>query len=131
MELLESLEYARAYTDDLLCISRKSLDDHLDKLEEVLKRYRDVGLHVHADNRHSAHLKENTWGTYLLKTESNLRVIRCSQNSRFNRPKGVKQLRHFLGMVQYYRDLWARRSDMLAPLTTLIRECGSDQSYQS
>ena len=32
MELMESLEYARADTDDLLCISRKSLDDHLDKL---------------------------------------------------------------------------------------------------
>jgi len=89
---MESLEYARAYTNDLLCTSKKSLDDHLDKLEEVLKRYRDVGLHVHADNRHSAHLKENTWGTYLLKTESNLRVIRCSQNLRFNRPQGVKQL---------------------------------------
>ena len=24
-------------------------------------------------------------------------------------PTGVKQLRHFLGMVQYYRDLWACR----------------------
>ncbi len=35
-------------------------------------------------------------------------------------PKGVKQLRHFLGMVQYYRDLWARRRDMLAPLTALV-----------
>jgi hypothetical protein len=39
-------------------------------------------------------------------------------------PKGVKQLRHFLGMVQYYRDLWRRRSDMLAPLTALVGECG-------
>jgi hypothetical protein len=39
-------------------------------------------------------------------------------------PKGVKQLRHFLGMVQYYRDLWARRSDMLIPLTALVGECG-------
>ncbi len=35
----------------------------------------------------------------------------------------VKQLRHFLGMVQYYHDLWARRSEMLAPLTSLVREC--------
>jgi hypothetical protein len=25
-------------------------------------------------------------------------------------------------MVQYYRDLWARWSDMLAPLTSLIGE---------
>ncbi len=39
-------------------------------------------------------------------------------------PKGVIQLRHFLGMVQYYRDLWARRSNILAPLTSLVGECG-------
>jgi hypothetical protein len=38
MELLESLEYVRAYIDDLLCISRNSLKDHLEKkLEEVLR----------------------------------------------------------------------------------------------
>ncbi len=39
-------------------------------------------------------------------------------------PTGVKQLRHFLGMVQYHRDHWARRSKMLAPLTSLVGECG-------
>jgi hypothetical protein len=38
-------------------------------------------------------------------------------------PTGVKQLRHFLGMVRYYHDLWARRSAMLAPLTSLVGEC--------
>ena len=26
-------------------------------------------------------------------------------------------------MVQYYRDLWARCSEMLAPLTSLVGEC--------
>jgi hypothetical protein len=39
-------------------------------------------------------------------------------------PTNVKQLRHFLGMAQYYHDLWARRSKMLAPLTSLVGECG-------
>ncbi len=39
-------------------------------------------------------------------------------------PKNVRELRHFLGMVQYYGDLWARRSKMLAPLTSLVGECG-------
>ncbi len=37
-------------------------------------------------------------------------------------PTGVRQLRHFLGMVQYYRDLWARWSELLAPLTSLVGE---------
>jgi hypothetical protein len=33
-ELMESLEYVRAYLDGLLCISKLSLEDHLEKLEE-------------------------------------------------------------------------------------------------
>ncbi len=37
MELMESLEYVRAYIDDLLCISRNSLEDNLEKLEGVLR----------------------------------------------------------------------------------------------
>ena len=41
-----------------------------------------------------------------------------------NMPKTVKDLRSFLGMVQYYQDLWARHSEMLAPLTSLVGECG-------
>jgi hypothetical protein len=42
-------------------------------------------------------------------------------------PKGVKQLRHYLGMVQCYCDLWARWSDMLAPLTSVVGECGQTE----
>jgi hypothetical protein len=41
-----------------------------------------------------------------------------------NPPKNVKELRHFLGMVQYYRDMWAKCSEMLAPLSDLVGECG-------
>ena len=36
LELMESLEYVRAYLDVLLCISKLSLEDHLDKLKWYL-----------------------------------------------------------------------------------------------
>ena len=49
MTLMESLEYVQAYINDLLCISRGSLEDHLEKLEEVLKRLCEVGLKVNAE----------------------------------------------------------------------------------
>jgi hypothetical protein len=49
MKLMESLEYVRAYIHDLLCISRESFEDHLEKLEEVLRRLCDVGLKVNAE----------------------------------------------------------------------------------
>jgi hypothetical protein len=45
---MESLEYVRAYLDDLLCISKLSLEDHLEKLEEVLRQLCDAGLKVNA-----------------------------------------------------------------------------------
>ncbi len=45
-----------------------------------------------------------------------------------NLPNNVKELRHFLGIVQYYRDMWARRSEMLAPLTDLVGECGETKA---
>jgi hypothetical protein len=43
----------------------------------------------------------------------------------------MKQLRHFLGMVQYYGDLWARQSNMLAPLTLLAEECGQNKTIKA
>jgi hypothetical protein len=46
-------------------------------------------------------------------------------------PTGVRQLRYFLGMVQYYCELWARQSNMLASLTLLVGECGLTKSTKA
>jgi hypothetical protein len=44
------------------------------------------------------------------------------------RPRDKKQVRQFLGMVQYYRDLWPKRSEILAPLTELTKGGPKDKS---
>jgi hypothetical protein len=48
LELMESLEYVRAYLDDLLCITKLSLEDHLGK--QVLRQLCNTGLKVNAAN---------------------------------------------------------------------------------
>ena len=37
-ELFEGLDFVRAHIDDLLCLSKETFEDHLKKLERVLKR---------------------------------------------------------------------------------------------
>ena len=34
-------------------------------------------------------------------------------------PKNTKEVHAFIGIVNYYRDMWAKRSHLLHPLTTL------------
>jgi hypothetical protein len=130
-ELMESLEYVRAYLDDLICISNLSLEDHLEKLEEVLRRLRDAGLKVNAAKWIFCTL-EIEYLEYVLtrdgvKPQSN----KVQAIPAIKLPTGVRQFRHFLGMGQYYRDLWARWSYMLAPLTSLVGECGQTKSTKA
>jgi hypothetical protein len=52
MDLMKALEYVRAYMDDLLVITSRTLEDHLDKLREVPRRLREARLKVNAVKSH-------------------------------------------------------------------------------
>ncbi len=43
-ELMTTLEFVRAYIDDLLCITKGTLEDHLAKLDLVIFRLQNVKL---------------------------------------------------------------------------------------
>jgi hypothetical protein len=97
-------------------------------METVLTRLGDTGLKViAAKSLLCAH--EIEYLSYILTREGikpqpkNVQAILA-----LNRPNNVKELRHILGMVQYYWVMWARRSEMLAPLTDLVGECGETKT---
>ncbi len=121
---MESLEYVQAYSDDILCISRSSLEDHLEKLEEVLRHLHDAGLHVNTEKSTFCVLEIEYLGYVLTRDGIKPQSNKVQAMLAIQPPTGVKQLQHFFGMVQYYRDLWARLSKMFAPLTSLVGECG-------
>jgi len=129
MDLMASLEYVRSYVDDLLIITRGTLDDHIEKIEIVLARLRDAGLKVNAAKSFFC-THEIEYLGYILTREGKI-----PQNKKvqpilaLNPPNSVQEIRPFLGMVQYYRDMWVKRSEMLAPLSDLVAdECGETKT---
>ncbi len=131
MELMESLEFVRAYLDKLLCISKLSLEDHLGKLEEVLRGLCNAGLKVNAAKWTFCALEIEYLGYVLTRDGIKLQSNKVQEICVIKPPTGVRQLKHFLGMVHCYRDLWARRSKMLAPLTSLVGECGQTKTTKA
>jgi hypothetical protein len=109
-----ALEFLRAYINDFLCITKASLEDHLDTLNMVFNICK---LSFCA-------IKTEYLGSILTSTGIKPQPKEVKAAFAITPPQQVKELRKFLGMVQYYRDLWARCSDMFAPLTALEGECG-------
>ena len=84
---------------------------------------RDVGLKVNACKSFLCAAETEYLGYVLSRDGIKPQQKKVQAILALTPPQNVKQLRRFLGMVQYYRDTWARRSEMLAPLTDLVGEC--------
>jgi hypothetical protein len=128
---MKPLEYVRAYLDDLLCISKLSLEDHPEKLEEVLRWLRDVGLKVKAEKSSFCAFEIEYLGFVLTRDGVKRRSNKVQAILVIKPPTGVRQLRHFLCMVQYYHNLWARWSKTLAPLTSVVGDCGQTKTTKA
>ena len=118
-DLMAELEYVRCYLDDLLVLTRGCFDEHLDKLEEVLNRLRTAGLKVNAKKSFFAQGQLEYLGYWI--TRDGIKPLQKKVDAilRIAAPTNKKQLRGFIGLVNYYRDMWVRRSHTLAPLAAL------------
>ncbi len=95
LELMESLEYVRAYLGNLLCISKLNLEDHLLKLEEVLRQLCNAGLKVNAAKSTFCALEIEYLGYVLTRDGINPQSNKVQAILAIKLPTGVRQLRHF------------------------------------
>ena len=96
-------------------------DDHLSKLRKVLIRLRHTGLTVNGAQCSFCAIETEYLGYVLTRDGIKPQPKKVQAILMLTPPQNVKQLCRFLGMVQYYRDLWARRSEKLSPLTNLVQ----------
>lgn len=119
-DLFHDVDFVQAYLDDILITSDGTYEDHLAKLDKVLEILEQAGFRANVRKCFFVQEELEYLGYYLTRKGIQPQAKKVEAIMRLQPPSNVKQLRHFLGMVNFYRDMWRRRSHLLAPLSRLI-----------
>ena len=120
------LDYTSTYIDDILIISAGTFADHLDKVQTVLQRLQKANFRANVRKCFFGQDSLEYLGYQITRQGIQPQPKKVEAIQKIKPPKNARQLRHFLGMVNYYRDMWKRRSHILAPLTKL---CGKGATW--
>ena len=121
-KLFVGLDFVRVYLDDILIISNGTLEDHMNKAALVLERLQLADFRVNVRKSVFAVHETEYLGYWLTTKGLQPQAKKVEALMRLTPPKTKRQLRRFLGMVNYYRDMWRRRSHLLAPLSAMVSE---------
>jgi RNase H-like domain found in reverse transcriptase/Reverse transcriptase (RNA-dependent DNA polymerase) len=118
----QDMEYVMIYLDDLLILSNNNFKNHSLKVEMVLARLSAAGMRVNASKSKFFAQQIEYLGIGYWITRQGIHPVQSEVDSIINikAPTTRKELRHFIGIVHYYRNMWFRESELLAPLTSLI-----------
>ena len=121
------LQNVRAYLDNILVTTAAgSFEDHLKHVELVLQRLTDAGFAVNLRKSPFAVNKIDYLGYWITHCGIQPQPKKVEVIMRLTPPTTKRQSRRFLGMINYYRDMWRRRSHISAPLTAM---CSAKAKY--
>ena len=119
--VLQDIEDLSSYMDDIAAFS-DNWPNHLHLLRTILRRLEENNFSINPRKcEWVVQETEDFLGHWL--TPHGIKPWRKKVDAilAIQPPTTLKQLRAFIGMVTYYRDMWLRRSHILSPLTDLLK----------
>ena len=103
------------------------MQQHLEHLEAVFTRLKDAGLKVNLTKSKLCRTELEYLGYWITRQGIQPLTKKVEAILAIAQPKTKKQLRSFIGMVNFYRDVWPKRSELLAPLSSMTSKTAKFQ----
>ena len=104
-QVLSSLENTEVYLDDIAAFS-SDFDSHISLLEKILQCLQDNGFSINPLKCEWAIQETDFLGHWLTPHGIKPYYKKVNAIVQLEETKSLKQLRSFLSMVTYYRDMW-------------------------
>jgi hypothetical protein len=119
-ELLGDIPNIQVYLDDIIITSNGTFEEHAAIMEQVLDILQKANFRANVRKCYFGESKIDYLGYEIARDGIQPQSKKVEAILKLSPPKTKCQLIHFLGMINYYRDIWQKRSHMLAPLTGLV-----------
>ena len=118
-QVTRGLNFCFAYVDDVL-VASSSFEEHKTHMHELMRRFAHYGVVLNKDKCVFG-VSEITFLGHLV-TQEGIKPLpqKVEVIENFLPPTNLKQLRRFLGMVNYYRRFIPNCADTLRPLNALL-----------
>jgi len=118
-EVLEGLSrYALVYQDDIIIFSR-TFKEHIFHLDQVLKRLEEANITLKRSKCSFAVKEVKFLGHIVLASGIAINPEKVQIIKNFERPRTRKQLKKFLGILNFYNHFFMNIGDIAAPLYSL------------
>ena len=118
-ELFNGLNYVRTYIDDISIIRNQFFEDKINKLDKILGKFYQKSIKVNTEKSFFARNELEYPG--FRRTRQG--IICLSDKVEAIKDIAVyptkKLLRRFVGLINYYGDMWQHRSEILIPLSSM------------
>ena len=119
--ILQGLDHVSVYLDDIL-LTGATVEEHLQLLEEVLRRLEEAGLRL-KKSKCAFMLSSVEYLGYIISADGiqpSPEKVRALMDA--PRPQNTSQLRSFLGLLNFYNKFLPQSSTWLAPLHQLLKK---------
>ena len=119
-ELVAGIPHVYVFIDDILIVGKQTYEKHIEQVGKVLRVLMESGMQVNPLKSFWAQGEVDYLGYVISRRGIRPQFKKIQAILGIKPPNNQRQLRRFIGMINYYRDVWRGRSHYLEPLTQMV-----------